>query len=236
MQAKQLLVIGGSHGIGLAITRRWITNGAKVTVVSRTQGSLAELGSEVQWIAADVLGDELSANHLPEVLDGFVYCPGSIQLGPLRGVALDTLRSDFELNVLGAVKCLQLALLPLKKSPAASCVFFSTVAVAQGLPMHSSIAAAKGALEALTRTWAAELAPSIRVNCVAPALTDTRLAAKFLSSDAKREAMAARYPLGRVGTADDLAAAALFLLSSESAWMTGQVLHVDGGMSTLHKQ
>jgi NAD(P)-dependent dehydrogenase (short-subunit alcohol dehydrogenase family) len=101
--------------------------------------------------------------------------------------------------------------------------------------MHTSVAAAKGALEALVRTWAAELAPTIRVNCIAPALTDTPLAAKFLSSDAKREAMAAKYALGRIGTIDDIAAAAEFLLGSESSWMTGQVLHVDGGLSTVRK-
>lgn len=235
MQSKQIVIVGGSHGIGLGIARRCVAAGAQVTVVSRTQGELEELGPAVTWIAGDVLQAELGGDWLPEVVDGFVYCPGSIQLGPLRGVSLSTLREDFELNVLGAVKYLQLALLPLKKASSASCVFFSTVAVAQGLAMHTSVAAAKGALEALVRTWAAELAPTIRVNCIAPALTDTPLAAKFLSSDAKREAMAAKYALGRIGTIDDIAAAALFLLGSESGWMTGQVLHVDGGLSTVRK-
>lgn len=239
MQSKQIVIVGGSYGIGLGITRRCVAAGARVTVVSRTQGELGELESAVQWIAGDALqdvpADGSASDWLPEVVDGFVYCPGSIQLGPLRGVSLSTLRDDFELNVLGAVKYLQLALLRLKKSSSASCVFFSTIAVAQGLPMHTSVAAAKGALEALVRTWAAELAPTIRVNCIAPALTDTRLAAKFLSSDAKREAMAAKYALGRVGTIDDIAAAAEFLLGPDSSWMTGQVLHVDGGLSAVRK-
>ncbi len=239
MQSKQIVIVGGSHGIGLGITRRCVAAGAQVTVVSRTPGELGELGSAVNWIAGDVLqevpGDASAGDWMPEVVDGFVYCPGSIQLGPLRGVTLSTLRDDFELNVVGAVKYLQLALLSLKKSSSASCVFFSTVAVVQGLPMHTSVAAAKGALEALVRTWAAELAPTIRVNCIAPALTDTPLAAKFLSSDAKREAMAAKYALGRIGTIDDIAAAAEFLLGPDSSWMTGQALHVDGGLSTVRK-
>jgi 3-oxoacyl-[acyl-carrier protein] reductase len=131
------------------------------------------------------------------------------------------------------VKCIQAALPAMKAAEACSVVLFSTVAVAQGLPLHASVAACKGAVEGLARSLAAELAPKIRVNCIAPALTDTRLAEKFLSSEEKRTAMAQRYPLKRVGQVDDIASAAYFLLSDESAWVTGQVLGVDGGMSTL---
>lgn len=234
MQGKNILVVGGSHGIGLALVRRCVAAGAAVTMISRTAGETANL-SGVQHVAADVLADDIETNWLPDSLHGFAYCPGSINLGPLRSVDAATLRHDYELNVVGAVKCMQAALVPLKKADRASAVFFSTVAVAQGLPMHTSVAAAKGAIEGLVRTWAAELSPSVRVNAIAPALTDTRLAERFLSSESKREAMASKYPLGRIGQPDDIAVTAEFLLSTASDWMTGQVLHVDGGMSIVRK-
>lgn len=114
-------------------------------------------------------------------------------------------------------------------------MFFSTVAVAQGMPMHTTVAACKGSIEALTRTWAAELSPDVRVNCVAPALTDTPLASRLLSNDARRQAMADMYPLKRFGQPSDIASAVSFLLSDRSSWITGQVIPVDGGLSTLHK-
>lgn len=232
MAGRHVLVVGGSFGIGASLAEQCIERGANVTVVARTRG---DTPAGAEFIVADATSDSFSEVQLPDALDGLVYAPGSIQLGPLRSVSLNTMRDDFELNVLGAVRAMQHALTALKRSKRASCVFFSTVAVAQGLPMHTSIAAAKGALEALTRTWAAELSPAIRVNCVAPALTDTRLAAQLLSTDEKRTAMAGKYPLGRLGTAADSAAAALYLLSDASSWMTGQILHVDGGMSTVRK-
>ena len=116
-----------------------------------------------------------------------------------------------------------------------SILTFSTVAVGQGMPMHASVAAAKGAIEGLTRSLAADLAPKIRVNCLAPALTETPLASKFFANPESREAMAKKYPLGRTGTTQDLAATARFLLSPEAAWITGQVIGVDGGMSSLRK-
>jgi NAD(P)-dependent dehydrogenase (short-subunit alcohol dehydrogenase family) len=144
-------------------------------------------------------------------------------------------RQDFELNLIGAVRFLQACQSRLQgiDGQPASVVLFSTIAVSQGLPMHASVAASKGAVEGLVRSLAAEWAPKIRVNAIAPALTDTPLAGRLLSSPEKREAMAARYPLKRIGTAADVAAMARFLLSAESSWMTGQVLGVDGGMSTL---
>ncbi len=147
-------------------------------------GRAAKL-SGVVHIAHDVRNGAIEASQLPANLDGLVYCPGSISLGTLRSVSADVLRSDFELNVVGAMQCVQSALPMLRNSTAASLVFFSTVAVAQGLAMHTVVAAVKGAVEALVRTWAVELAPKIRVNCIAPALTDTPLAERFLNSEEK---------------------------------------------------
>ena len=232
MSEKNYLVIGGSHGIGLGIVKRLVQRGARVTVVSRTNDQLAGL-SGVVHLQADVMTDNLDSSQLPDSIDGLAYCPGSINLGPVRGLKATAMMEDFQLNAVGAVMCLQAALPAMKAAESSSMVMFSTVAVAQGLPMHASVAAAKGAVEGLTRTLAAELAPKIRVNCIAPALTATPLAERFLSSDQKRAAMAEKYPLKRVGEVDDIAAVAEFLLTDSSAWITGQVIGVDGGMSTV---
>ena len=234
MQGKHILVVGGSQGIGLGITNRCLASGAEVTVLSRTHGQLTQQ-SGLTHVEYDVTQDGLDPSLLPQRIDGLAYCPGSINLGPLRGVKLDTMRADFELNVLGAVRVLQAAGQGLKSAESASIVLFSTLAVTQGLAMHTSVAAAKGAVEALVKTWAAEFSPKIRVNCVAPALTDTALAGRLLATEEKRSAMAKMYPLQRYGQVDDIAAAAEYLLSDASSWVTGQTFNVDGGMSVIKK-
>ena len=147
---------------------------------------------------------------------------------------MDQYRTEMEINYFGAIKALKLCLKGLKKSShTPSVLFFSTVAVSQGMPFHSSIASAKGAVEGLTRSLAAELAPRIRVNCVAPSLTDTPLAQSILSSPERVEASANRHPLKRVGSPNDIAEMCNFLLSEKAAWISGQVIAVDGGLSTL---
>jgi len=200
-------------------------------VASRSIESLAN--AEVTHISYDVMNDALDVSDLPEQLDGFVYCPGSINLRPFRGLKPQTFQEDFNLNVVGAVKSLQAVLPMLQKSAQASLVFYSTVAVTTGMPFHASVAAAKGALEGLTRSLAAEYAPKFRVNCIAPSLTNTPLADKFLNNDAKLEKAQERHPLKQVGTAKNIAQTTAFLLGEESQWMTGQILHVDGGIGDL---
>jgi NAD(P)-dependent dehydrogenase (short-subunit alcohol dehydrogenase family) len=171
--------------------------------------------------------------NLPPVLDGLVYFPGSITLKPFHRVTAQDFINDFQTNCVGAAAAIQAALPSLKASPAASIVLFSTIAVAQGMAFHASIAAAKGAVEGLTRSLAAELAPKIRVNAIAPSLTDTTLANALLNSDAKREAAAKRHPLQQVGHPDDVAKLTAFLLSDDSAFITGQILRPDGGLSSV---
>ena len=233
MESNNYIIIGGSSGIGLEITRRLSAQGHRIWVGSRTSGSLGEL-EQVTHFKFDVLQDPLSSGLLPDMIHGLVYCPGTIRLRPLRGLKEEDFLMDFRLNVLGAVKSIQACLTGMKKSEnGAAIVLFSTVAVKTGFPFHASIASAKGAVEGLTRSLAAELAPKIRVNAVAPSLTDTPLTARLLSSDEKRSASAKRHPLKRIGTPDDIANTALFLLEGTSAWMTGQIIGVDGGLGSV---
>ena len=227
---KNILIIGGSSGIGRALVDLMAPE-HNIYVASRSIESLAN--AEVTHISYDVMNDALDVSDLPEQLDGFVYCPGSINLRPFRGLKPQTFQEDFNLNVVGAVKSLQAVLPMLQKSAQASLVFYSTVAVTTGMPFHASVAAAKGALEGLTRSLAAEYAPKFRVNCIAPSLTNTPLADKFLNNDAKLEKAQERHPLKQVGTAKNIAQTTAFLLGEESQWMTGQILHVDGGIGDL---
>jgi len=230
IENKNILIIGGSSGIGLALAEHLAPHNT-IYVASRSGEAVQHLN--VQHIDFDATQEELDVSRLPEVLHGFVYCPGSINLRPFKGLTVEAFQSDFELNVLGAVRSLKSVLSQLSASGNAAVVFYSTVAVQTGMPFHSSIAAAKGAIEGLTRSLAAEFAPKIRVNAIAPSLVDTPLALKFLNNDTKVEKANERHPLGRVGNAQEIAQATAFLLGEESSWMTGSVLQLDGGIGNL---
>ncbi len=232
MAQRNILVVGGSSGIGRALVEQLVAKGDHVTVWSREARGVDALPGVV-FAAVDVVGGELPTGTLPERLDGLVYCPGSINLKPFRSIKPEGFREELELNVIGAVRCLQAAERAFKGSDQAAVVLFSTVAVQRGMPFHSSIAAAKGAVEGLTRALAAEWAPKVRVNAIAPSLTDTPLAEKLLNTPEKRQAGAERHPLARVGTATELASLAVYLLGTDAAFITGQVLHVDGGKSVI---
>lgn len=232
---KHILIVGASSGIGLATAQQLAAAGATLYTASRHQSAKLEaLGTtHIAYDATQPVGTAF--DQLPDVLHGLVYCPGSIKLRPFERVPLEDFRADFELNVLGAVQALQATVKRLKKAEGgASVVLFSTVAAAVGMSFHTSIATAKAAVEGLTRALAAEYAPSgLRVNCLAPSLTDTPLAAALLNTPEKAEAGAKRHPLQRVGRATDLAGMAAFLLSDQATFITGQVLAVDGGMGKL---
>ena len=227
---KNILLIGGSYGIGLAIAKE-LQYENKVFVASRTNAEIAEM--HVTHIPFDATTDTLDTSKLPEIIDGLVYCPGSINLRPFRGLKPEAFEQDLQINFISLVKVIQSVLTNLTASNQSSIVLFSSVAASMGMPFHTSVAAAKGAIEGFAKALAAEYAPKIRVNVIAPSLTDTPLAEKFLSNDDKKEKSAQRHPLKRVGTSEDMAQMASFLLSEKSSWISGQIFHVDGGMSTL---
>jgi 3-oxoacyl-[acyl-carrier protein] reductase len=226
---KNILIVGGSSGIGLEIVKQ-LHEEHNVYVANRTNESLSNF--KHQFIKIDITEETIDSSILPDSLDGLVYCPGTINLRPFRGLKPETFVSDFNINVMGAIRNIQAVLKNLNQSEHSSIVLFSSVAVQTGMPFHSSIAASKGALEGLTRSLAAELAPKISVNAIAPSITNTPLADKFLNNEAKMERAIDRHPLKKIGSPNELANTAIFLLKN-SSWITGQIISVDGGIGTL---
>ena len=227
---KNYLIIGGSSGIGKEISELL----SKENIVfSTSRNELNESNENIRHIKYDVLEDDLDPGLLPNQIDGFVYCPGTINLRPFRSLKLETFRSDLELNLIGAIKTLQIILTRLQQSPSSSIIFYSTVAVKTGMPFHSSVSSSKSALEGLTKSLAAEFAPKIRVNCIAPSIVNTPLANKFLNTEDKIEKAAARHPLNKIGTAKEIAQLTQYLLDEKSKWITGQIINIDGGISSV---
>jgi 3-oxoacyl-[acyl-carrier protein] reductase len=232
-EGKNILVVGGSSGIGLSLVQSLHQQKANVYVISRTVSSAWP--DEIKSLQADVSKElDTVESFLPEQLHGLVYAVGSITLKPFNRLSAEDFFNDYQLNVLGAVRTTQIALKALKNAGSSSIVFISSVAAKIGLPYHASIAAAKGAVEGMAISLAAELASlKIRVNVVSPSLTNTLLAEKLLNSPEKQEASAKRHPLGRYGQPEDISNSIAFLLSDKSSWMTGQVIGIDGGMGNL---
>lgn len=224
---KNIVIVGASSGIGEALLNQLKSEGHHVFTLSRRD--VPQSAAHYTW---DVTGDVPTLNGLPETLHGLVYAPGTINLKPFNRIKIEDFTKDLEVNVLGAVRIIQ-ALLPNLKAGNASVVLFSTVAATMGMPFHASIATAKGAVEGLTRSLAAELAPHIRVNALAPSLTQTPLAERLLNTPEKLSNAQQRHPLNRVGDPNKIAHWVSFLLSENADFVTGQVLGYDGGMSTL---
>lgn len=228
---KNYVVIGGSTGIGAAVIN--LLKDENANVFGTYNSTFVENSENIRFQKFNVLEDMLDLSALPEEIHGLVYCPGSINLKPFHRFVEHDFIQDFRLQSVGAVKVIQQLLPRLKKSGEASIVLFSTIAVQNGFTFHSQVAMSKGAIEGLTRSLSAEFAPTIRVNAVAPSITQTPLASKYLSSDEKINAQAEKNPLKKIGTPTDIAQAVLYLLTDKSAWVTGQILHVDGGFSTI---
>lgn len=230
MQGKSILVIGASSGIGKQAAQQLINEGAKVISASRNKPEL----EGIDHYSFDATEENPDLSFIPEKLDGLVYCPGTINLKPFNRFSLKDFQADLNVNLIGAIRILQAAFKSLKKSESASVVLFSTVAVKLGMNFHSSIATSKAALEGLGKSLAAEWSMhSIRVNMIAPSLTNTPLAENLLSTEDRKEASSKRHPIGRYGEAKDLSDMVVFLLSDKASWITGQTIGIDGGMGTL---
>jgi NAD(P)-dependent dehydrogenase (short-subunit alcohol dehydrogenase family) len=227
--SKRIALIGGTSGIGAATVEKLLEQGHELHIACRRPEVFTARGISAQFY--DALSP--TAVQWPDTLDGFIYFPGSITLKPFHRMSAEDFARDLQINLLGVIPLLQSALPALKSSGQASVVLFSTIAAAQGMPFHASIAAAKGAVEGLAKSLAAEWAPIIRVNVIAPSLTDTPLAHSLLSDDTKRAAAAKRHPLQQVGQAADVAGLIDFLVSDQSRFLTGQILRPDGGLSSV---
>ena len=234
-----ILIFGAHGGVGEALARRLADRGAPLVLTGRSEESIAPLAGELgaRYLACDAREegqiDATVASATNESgLSGLAYCVGSILLRPLKATKASDFLDAFRLNTLGAALAVKAAQ-PALQAASGSVVMFSTVAVAQGFANHAAIAAAKGGVEGLTRALAAELAPKVRVNAIAPSLTDTALAAPVTGNAAMAKGIAALHAIPRLGLAEDMAAVAAFLLGPESGWVTGQVIGVDGGRSTL---
>ena len=226
---KTFVIIGSTSGIGLSITQKLIQNN-RVFGVSRREHSEVNHTNYTQF-SFDLLEDSWDTISFPEQIDGLVYCPGSIQLKPLKMLTDKVIREDMEINFFGAMNCIKAVSDRLQQN--SSILLFSTVAVQQGMPFHASISSAKGAIEGLTRSLAAEFAPKVRVNAIAPSIVDTPLAKRLLNNDRKRELISDKHPLKRVGEVEDISELACFLLSASASWITGQIIGVDGGKSSI---
>ncbi|MCX7325742.1 MAG: SDR family oxidoreductase [Hyphomicrobiales bacterium] len=233
------IIVGGTGGVGSALARRLVAAGRQVHLIGRDPVKLSAIAGELG--ASSAVADVLDADALKATVEaagpavgGLAYAVGSINLKPVSRLTDGDFENDFRLNALGAVRAVQAALPALKAAHGTPCVMlFSTVAVAQGFTAHASVAMAKGAVEGLTLALAAELAPKIRVNCIAPSLTRTPLAKALTGNEQMATAIAQMHAMQRLGEADDIAATAAFLMSADAGWITGQIIGVDGGRSTL---
>lgn len=225
---KNILVVGGSKGIGREIVNSQLEKGNNCYNFSRTESGINNQNLVEEKI--DILSDDLPNI---ENIDSVIYCPGSINLKPILQLKEEDFVNDFNINVLGAIKTVKTYLNNLKKGDDPSLLFFSTVAVGQGMPFHSSVSVAKAGIEGLTKSLAAELAPSIRVNCIAPTITRTDMAQRILRNEKIEENIANKHPLKKICEAKDISDMADFLISHNAKNITGQIMHVDGGMSTL---
>lgn len=221
---KTYIVVGGSRGIGNAIVHTLLKS-YKVINISRIKPEL--LHNNLTHYDCDIL-----TNELPEIdaADGLVYCPGSINLKPIGRLSLDEFRADYEINVIGAVKAIQKYLNIIKNGDHPSIVLFSTVATKLGMPFHASVAAAKSGVEGLVKSLGAELATTLRINAIAPTVTNTDLASKLLRNDKMIENITERHPMKKFLQPQDVANMAEFLLSVKSSSISGQIFEMDYGI------
>jgi NAD(P)-dependent dehydrogenase (short-subunit alcohol dehydrogenase family) len=236
---QKFIIYGASGGIGSAVARKLNARGNGLHLVGRDQAKLQSLASELD--ASYTLGDvtdaalfERVAADAGDTVQGLVYAVGTLNLKRINRLTVDDFNDDYQINAVGAALAVQSLLPALKNNPApSSVVLFSSVAAEQGFSSHVSMSMAKGAVSGLTLALAAELAPKVRVNAIAPSLTATPLADGLLSNEKLADAIIKMHAMERLGTPEDMAALCVFLLSEDSGWITGQIIGVDGGRSTL---
>ena len=224
---KTIVIVGGSKGIGKAIVGNLVDSHK---VINRSRTAPEYTHGNLTHYNVDILKDDL-----PEItaLDAIVYCPGSINLKPISRLSLEDFREDFEINVIGAVKAIQKYLEVLKKGQYPSVLLFSTVASKLGMPYHASIATAKSGVEGLVKSLGAELASTIRINAIAPTVTDTELASKLLRNEKMIENIKERHPLKKFLDPKEVAGMAEFLLSEKASSISGQIFEMDYGIVTF---
>lgn len=224
---KKILIIGGSRGIGKQILE---TQSKLHHCINLSRNQPEGISSSFEHHSIDVTTDDIPKF---DQIDALIYCPGTIKLKPISSLKESDFLHDFNVNVLGAIRCIKTNLRGLRKSGQGSILLFSSVAAIKGMPFHSSIATAKAGIEGLSRSLAAELAPKIRVNCIAPGITQTPLASHILRNEALIEKTAEMHPLKKICQADDIANMANFLISDAASAITGQIFSVDNGMSSI---
>ncbi|NGX31143.1 MAG: 3-oxoacyl-[acyl-carrier-protein] reductase 2 [Chlamydiae bacterium] len=230
---KNIVIVGASSGIGLEIAKLSAEKGYFVHVLSRTEGATSEL-LQTKFHKTDILDFEMPLPEIEGPIDGLVYCPGSMEQKPFLETTLEDFKGAFDLNVLGAIRTIQHYLPKLQEAKeGASIVLFSALLAQKGHPLYTNTACAKGAIEGLCKSLAAEFAPLVRFNCIAPSFVETPLTQNILTNEDKKHALASKHPLKRLGHPSDVAFMADFLLSEKAEWITGQTIGVDGGMSTL---
>ena len=224
---KTIVIIGGSKGIGKAISNALLDQNSVINI-SRSQPEFSH--RNLTHYNCDILTDELPDL---EKVDTLIYCPGSINLKPFERLKIEDFKNDYEINFIGAVKAIQKYLPNLKATDNANILLFSTVASKLGMPFHTSVASVKSAIEGLVKSLAAEYAPKIRINAIAPTVTDTTLAAKLLRNDRQKEQMIERHPLKKYLNPEEVAQMAAFLISDKAASMSGQIFEMDCGITTF---
>ena len=240
MISKKIIIIGGSGSIGSWIAKEVINDGYKPHLIGRNEESLKLVSSNLncEYSIVDVNNHDQLKKSLEDCGDniyGLAYCAGSINLKPLSDASENDYIDSFKVNTIGAALSVKFLKDILKKNNG-SILFFSTIAVKQGFVNHSIISASKGAIEGLTLSLAAELSPEIRVNCIAPSLTQSKMSKKIISNDAIKKAIENMHPIPKIGSPEDFSKLSAFLLGQNNEWITGQIIHVDGGRSTLRKK
>ena len=232
------LILGATGSIGSSLAKKLVESGDQVHLVGREEASLSSLASELNssFTTCDVIEENFCEKILndlkDEPIDGLAFCIGSIDLKPLKLTKKSDFMKSFNLNLVSATEVIRSLADNLKKNKG-SIVLFSTVAVRQGFPNHAIVSSAKGAIEGLTLALAAEFAPNVRVNCIAPSLTNSKMSNFLLKNEKVAEGIAKMHPLKRIGEGSDTASVARFLLTKESSWITGQIVGVDGGRSSV---